>query len=94
MDYFNNKTQNDFVADFGFMSPHRTKAQCKNPVFMDKYLHRIAIMKDEHFGNKGDRDENGVAGWTSKFICTGCGKRYKINKYRGYFHLDINEAIL
>jgi hypothetical protein len=88
MNYFNNEKQDNFKADFGFTAPHRTKTKCKNPVFADPYLHRIALMKDEHFGSKGDRDENGLAGWVSKHICTGCGKKYKIDKIVGWFHPD------
>ena len=86
MNYFDNKEQNDFKADFGFMPPHRTKTKCTKPVFADNYLHRIAIMKDFHVGSKGDIDEEGAVGWISKFICTGCGKRYKINKNKSFFH--------
>ncbi len=88
MGHFNNEIQDNFKADFGFSSPHRTGAKCKKPVFADHYLHRIAIMKDEHFGSKGDRDENGVAGWVVKFICTGCGKRYKVNGTKSAFYVD------
>jgi len=88
MDYFDNKKQNEFKADYGFMAPHRTKTECKSPVFACKKLHRIAIMRDEHFGSKGDRDENGTPGWTSKFICTGCGKRFTINQIKSFFHPD------
>ncbi len=84
MNYFSDTKQNDFKADFGFMPPHRTKTECKHPVFMDHHLHRIALMKDEHFGSKGDRDENGIPGWVSKPTCTGCGKKFK----NGYFHID------
>ena len=86
MGHFNNKIQDEFKADFGFFAPNRTPTECKNPVFADKKLHRIAIMKDEHFGSKGDRDEGGLAGWTSKFICTSCGKRFTINKHKSLFH--------
>jgi len=88
MDYFNNELQDEFKADFGFNSPHRTKAECKNPVFADKHLHRIAIMKKEHFGSKGDRDEGGLPGWTAEYVCTGCGKKYKINKNKTVFYAD------
>lgn len=77
-----------FKADFGFMPSHSTKSDCKNPQFLNKKRHRIAIMKDEHFGSKGDRDENGISGWSSKFVCTGCGKKFKINKLSGYFAPD------
>jgi hypothetical protein len=84
MKYFKDKTQNNFKSDFGFDAPHRTKTMCEKPVFADPYLHRIAIMKEEHFGSKGDRDENGLPGWVAKFICTGCGKEYKKNK-KGFY---------
>lgn len=86
--YFNNEKQNNFQSDYGFMPPHRTKSECKNPVFADKHLHRIAIMKDYHLGSKGDIDENGIKGYVSKFVCTGCGKTFKINKQKGFFHAD------
>ena len=39
-------------ADFGFMPPHRTKSECKKPEFADKHMHRIAIIKKEHFGDR------------------------------------------
>ena len=88
MGYFENEKQDNFKADFGFDSPHRTPTKCKAPVFADHYLHRIALMKDYHVGSKGDIDEGGLPGWVSKFVCTGCGKRYTINKIKGYFHPD------
>lgn len=88
MNYFNNEKQDNFKADFGFMAPHKTKAKCKCPVFANHCLHRIAIMKDYHIGSKGDIEKTGLPGWVSKFICTGCGKRYTINKQKGYFHPD------
>jgi hypothetical protein len=77
MGYFNNEVQDNFKADFGFSAPHRTKKPCSNPVFADKTLHRLAIMKDFHLGHKGDVEENGLPGWVAKFVCTGCGKQYK-----------------
>lgn len=86
MEYFKNEQQNNFKADFGFAPPHRTKAKCRKPVFADHYLHRIALMKDYHVGSKGDVDEGGLPGWVSKFVCSGCGKRYTIGKIKGYFH--------
>jgi len=46
-------------------------------VFADHNLHRIAIMKKEHFGSPGDRDEGGIPGWVASRICTGCGKEFK-----------------
>lgn len=88
MSYFNNGNQDNFKADFGFDSPHRTKTKCKSPVFADNYLHRIALMKHEHFGSKGDRDENGIKGWISKNVCTGCGKSFTIRKVKHWFHKD------
>lgn len=90
MNYFNSEKQNNFKADFGFDSPHRTAKECSEPVFADKHLHRLAIMKHEHFGSRGDRDENGIAGWVAKTICTGCGKEYKKNKRR--FYVDKRSA--
>lgn len=81
-----NEEQNNFKADFGFDTPHRTKSKCANPVFADHHLHRIAVMKDEHFGSKGDRDEGGAQGWVAKSICTGCGKEFLKN--RKGFYLD------
>lgn len=98
MDYFDDKKQNEFESDFGFMAPHKTKAECKNPVFADKHLHRIAIMKKEHLGSKGDRDQGGLPGWLSKFVCTGCGKAYRVRPFSnqpgidGYFHPDKTET--
>lgn len=74
----------DFKPDFGFDQPHRTTTVCSNPVFADHHLHRIAIMKDEHFGSAGDRDENGLPGWVAKRICTGCGKEFMKNK-KGFY---------
>jgi len=93
MKYFDNEKQDNFKADFGFTTPHETKGKCKSPVFANHYLHRIAIMKDCHIGNKGDIEESGLPGWISKFICTGCGKRYKVNKQRGYFHPDSQNSV-
>lgn len=88
MTKFNKEAQDNFKADFGFDSPHRTKAKCKNPVFTDHYLHRIALMKDYHIGSKGDIDESGLPGWISKFVCTGCGQTFTINKIKRFFHAD------
>ena len=90
MGYFNNEIQDNFKADFGFDAPHRTQTKCINPVFADPYLHRLAIMKEEHFGHKGDRDENGIPGWVAKFVCTGCGKEYK--KTQKGFYVDKRSA--
>lgn len=91
--WFNDDAQNNFKADFGFMPPHRTKAKCTNPVFYDHHLHRIAIMKDYHVGSEGDINENGLKGWVSKFVCTGCGKRYRAEGLNGYFHPDKKELL-
>lgn len=84
MSWFDDEKQNNFKADFGFAAPHRTLKKCANPVFSSPYYHRMAIMKHEHFGSKGDSDEGGVAGWVAKQICTGCGKEYRKNK-RGFY---------
>lgn len=86
MNYFNDENQDNFKTDFGFNAPHRTPTKCFNPVFADKYLHRMAILKEEHFGSKGDKDENGVPGWVAKTVCTGCGKEY--NKSSKGFYPD------
>ena len=69
----------EFKADFGFDKPLKTVAECQNPEFADKHLHRLAIMKDFHVGSKGDVDENGVSGWISKKVCTGCGRVFTKN---------------
>ena len=88
--YWKNDVQNNFKADFGFDAPHETKIECSNPVFKTRFLHRIALMKDEHFGSVGDRDEGGVPGWRFKRICTGCGKEF-LNKRKGFI-LDANHG--
>ena len=88
MDIFTDDIQNNFEADFGF-TQHRTKALCKNPVFSDKKLHRIAIMKDFHIGSPGDIDECGIPGWVTKFVCTGCGKRFRLPVGHGTFYPGI-----
>lgn len=75
------KNAEDFEADFGFMAPHRTKTKCKNPVFADHYLHRIAMMKDYHIGSVGDVDPSGAPGYITKSICTGCGKKFKASYF-------------
>jgi len=80
----------DFKADFGFHEPIRTKTECSNPEFHDHKLHRVAIMKDEHFGSKGDRDEGGIAGWTSKLVCVGCGKEFQ---GQNGFYLDKQKGV-
>jgi hypothetical protein len=90
MGYFKSEVQNNFKSDFGFDAPYTTKSKCKNPVFADPYKHRLAIMKEEHFGGKGDMDENGLPGWVAKFVCTGCGKEYK--KSRKGFYVDKRSA--
>jgi hypothetical protein len=76
----------DFKADFGFDKPKRTKSKCENPEFADPNYHRIAIMKDFHVGDKGDKDEGGIKGWVSKRICTGCNKEFY--KGNGFFYQD------
>lgn len=86
MSYFKNKKQAEYKADFGFSAPHKTTTPCSNPVFLDPYYHRIAIMKVEHFGSKGDREESGAPGWVAKSVCTGCGKEYF--KKKRFFVLD------
>ncbi len=73
---------NNITPDFGWDSPKRTKAECSNPEFIDKHLHRVAIMKDEHWGAKGDRDEGGIPGWTAVLVCNGCGRKFK---HRGFY---------
>lgn len=88
--YWGNGIQNNFKSDFGFDAPHETKSRCSNPVFKNEYLHRIALMKDEHFGSIGDRDEGGVPGWRFKRICTGCGKEFLKN--RKGFIVDVNHG--
>ena len=75
--------KDNIKPDYGWHSPKRTSKPCSNPDFADKHLHRLAIVKDEHFGAKGDRDENGMSGWVSKLVCNGCGRKFK-----GYFHPD------
>jgi hypothetical protein len=85
MAFFDDPKQENFKADFGFCSPRRTKTKCKNPVFADHHLHRIALMKDFHVGTANDRDKNGLPGWFTKEICTGCGKHFKQG---GYFIRD------
>lgn len=85
MAYFDDPKQENFKADFGFCSPRRTKEKCKNPVFADHKLHRIALMKDFHVGSKGDIDEGGISGWVAKEICTGCGMEFPDG---GYFIRD------
>lgn len=47
-------------------------------------------MKDEHFGSKGDRDEGGIAGWTSKLVCVGCGKEFQ---GQNGFYLDEQKGV-
>jgi hypothetical protein len=67
----------EFKPDFGFAIPNRTKKECPSPEFSDHKLHRVAIMKLEHFGSVGDRDEGGIPGWATKGVCVGCGKTFK-----------------
>lgn len=72
---------NNITPDFGWHSPIRTKTECPNPDFADHKLHRVAIMKNEHFGSPGDRDEGGIPGWTVKLVCNGCRKEFKMNGF-------------
>ena len=72
-----------------YSSPHRTKTLCKKPEFADKYLHRIEMVPIKHLGSKGYIDENGMPGWIRIFVCTGCGKQYKINGMKKCFVPDI-----
>ena len=72
---------NNIKPDFGWHSPKRTKQECSKPEFADHHLHRVAIMKDEHWGANGDRDENGLPGWTAKLVCNGCGRKFKHNGF-------------
>lgn len=67
----------EIIPDFGFASPLKTKGECTHPEFADKNYHRVAIMKKEHFGAKGDRDPCGLPGWTVKKKCVGCGREFK-----------------
>jgi hypothetical protein len=67
----------EIVPDFGYDAPKWTKRECANPEFADKNYHRIAKMKDEHFGSKGDRQDWGLPGWTIKGVCVGCGREFK-----------------
>ena len=69
--------EDNVKADYGWDAPIRTKRKCANPDFYDHHKHRVAIMKDEHWGSKGDRDEGGVPGWTIKLKCNGCGREFK-----------------
>ena len=75
--------RSDFKPDFGYKQS-KTKKECSNPEFHNKNIHRIAIMKKEHFGSKGDRDERGLPGWTAYGICMGCGKKFTVYA----FYLD------
>lgn len=84
MGYFKNEKHDNFKADFGFNSPHKSRKICENPAFANNKLHRIAIMKDEHAGSIGDRDEGGIPGWIVKFVCTGCDQVFG----RGAFIVD------
>lgn len=69
--------KDNIVPDYGWhYPPVRTKKPCSNPDFADHNLHRVAIMKNEHFGSPGDRDERGLPGWTAKLICNGCKREF------------------
>lgn len=67
----------DFKPDFGYKQS-KSKKECSDPEFHNKNIHRIAVMKKEHFGSKGDRDERGLPGWTAYGICMGCGKKFTV----------------
>lgn len=71
----------ELKADFGYDAPRRTKTECKNPEFMDKHLHRIAIMKKEFW-------EQGLRGWIVKGICAGCRKEFKV---RGFYAEELKK---
>jgi hypothetical protein len=83
----NNEYHDTFKSDFGFTGPVRGGI-CKIPAFADLRLHRIALMKDKHIGSTGDCDEVGTPGWISKYVCVGCGKKFKVNGFSGMFHVD------
>lgn len=74
--------KDNIKPDFGWTAPFDSRkledgpVECKDPDFADKYMHRMALMKDEHFGSPGDRDENGLPGWSVKKICNGCGGEF------------------
>jgi len=74
--------KDNIVPDFGLSKPFdsRTldsgKIECTNPDFNDKYIHRVALMKANHLGSKGDIDEQGIPGWSVKRVCNGCGKEF------------------
>lgn len=87
MAFFKNEIHENFKPDFGFAEPIRAGV-CSNPAFADPKMHRVAMMKDEHWGSPGDRDEGGIPGWTSKYVCAGCGKAFKIKGFPGMFHPD------
>ena len=69
--------KDDKKPDFGYTEPVRTKTPCTDPAFADNHLHRVGIFKVEHWGAKGDRDENGLPGWTTQKICMQCGRKFK-----------------
>ena len=65
--------RSDFKPDFGYKQA-KTKKECTNPEFHNKNIHRIAVMKKEHFGC-------GLPGWTAYGICMGCGKKFTVNGF-------------
>jgi hypothetical protein len=74
--------KDEIIPDYGWAAPIRTNDECSNPEFSSKHYHRVAIMKQEHFGAIGDRDENGLPGWVTKLVCNGCGREFK---NRGFY---------
>ena len=68
--------KDNITPDFGWTAPIKNKIKCDNPDFADHYMHRLALIKSEHAGSPGDRDENGLPGWRVKKICNGCGREF------------------
>lgn len=63
------------IPDFGYTSPKKTKKQCTNPEFKDKYFHRIAVMKKKLY------TDGLMPGWTILGICCGCGRKFKLSGF-------------
>lgn len=82
-----------FKTDFGMSSPKKTSVPCSKPEFANHNLHRVAIMKNEHFGSKGDRDEHGLKGWTTKLVCVSCKKEFKNNGFYPDSYGDMSTEI-
>lgn len=83
----NAEHHDNFKSDFGFAGPVRGPV-CSIPAFADVRLHRITLIKDQHIGSPNDAYPHGMPGWTSKYICAGCGKSFKIRGFKGMFHPD------